>query len=618
MKFQSLLCSVCLQRYDLDERIPKSLPQCGHTVCIKCLSVIVQDHEPRCPLDKRKFSSEYKTAEAFPTNFTVRGLIEENPQWEVCQLHGERIKLICYTDRCKVCAYCALNGAHREHDVKHIIDVKPEIDERRKKLEKALDNLDLYYKNMDNLLEEKRGATLKNLDDRFKELMFIVRMKKMELATEINTYFDQEKGRLNYNIGRDCPLRTSLAGRIAVYRDFARSEDPFKIIEEDISSIIASLDYDALKVGLTEAAENVTQMMNRFDEGLAAKVQAVTELTISTEDLKTKLDIRYPDIKQEEVLEGIKIPSQNFKVNSSLKMNNGPNYFEIIARSKEAKVHTINLEEWKRIPEVRLDCSKILFTEEDLKVMESIWGKIGEIPNVKIVAQRMDANCETPLLHLLAVILWKPELLQKLEIDFYGSKIGDLCVKLLAERILNRAPGIKVFSLNLWNTNVTCKALQFFSEHTSTCFKSTEDFTLNLSELATSEASLVPLFAKLPSVKHFALGLGGTKITDKGLLAFVESTLRSIEKLDSFEMSLWKTSVTDESVTELFNSMPDTMSLRLSLTGTKITNRCISSFIENKVPKMKGLKIFEVTVTDTLITEEFKTKLDDIRKKLSE
>jgi len=230
----------------------------------------------------------------------------------------------------------------------------------------------------------------------------------------------------------------------------------------------------------------------------------------------------------------------------------------------------------------------------------------------------MDANCETPLLHLLAVILWKPELLQKLEIDFYGSKIGDLCVKLLAERILNRAPGIKVFSLNLWNTNVTCKALQFFSEHTSTCFKSTEDFTLNLSELATSEASLVPLFAKLPSVKHFALGLGGTKITDKGLLAFVESTLRSIEKLDSFEMSLWKTSVTDESVTELFNSMPDTMSLRLSLTGTKITNRCISSFIENKVPKMKGLKIFEVTVTDTLITEEFKTKLDDIRKKLSE
>ena len=99
MKFQSLLCSVCLQQYDLDERIPKTLPLCGHTICVKCLSVILLEFEPRCPLDKKKFSTDYRTVDTFPTNFTVRGLLEENPQWEVCPQHGERIKLMCFTDR---------------------------------------------------------------------------------------------------------------------------------------------------------------------------------------------------------------------------------------------------------------------------------------------------------------------------------------------------------------------------------------------------------------------------------------------------------------------------------------------------------------------------------------
>jgi len=44
-----LICSVCEEEYDTDQKIPRLLPDCGHTFCTECLAQL---------LDKAKSDGE--------------------------------------------------------------------------------------------------------------------------------------------------------------------------------------------------------------------------------------------------------------------------------------------------------------------------------------------------------------------------------------------------------------------------------------------------------------------------------------------------------------------------------------------------------------------------------
>jgi len=51
----SLICPVCNKEYDLENQVPRVIPDCGHTICSHCIlqnlaaSKWLQFH---CPLDK--------------------------------------------------------------------------------------------------------------------------------------------------------------------------------------------------------------------------------------------------------------------------------------------------------------------------------------------------------------------------------------------------------------------------------------------------------------------------------------------------------------------------------------------------------------------------------------
>ena len=37
---------------------------------------------------------------------------------ELCKEHGRKIEIICIQDRTRICANCALFGAHKNHDIR--------------------------------------------------------------------------------------------------------------------------------------------------------------------------------------------------------------------------------------------------------------------------------------------------------------------------------------------------------------------------------------------------------------------------------------------------------------------------------------------------------------------
>lgn len=75
MEFEELICSVCEEEYDTDLKVPRILPDCGHTFCTECLEQLIEkainDGEKfACPEDRIPCSVN-KQANEFPKNFCL-------------------------------------------------------------------------------------------------------------------------------------------------------------------------------------------------------------------------------------------------------------------------------------------------------------------------------------------------------------------------------------------------------------------------------------------------------------------------------------------------------------------------------------------------------------------
>ena len=64
--------------YNKDNKTPRIITVCGHTICLECLmQILKRSKEPSCPLDTIVFSLDKRTIESFPVNFGLLSLIEE-------------------------------------------------------------------------------------------------------------------------------------------------------------------------------------------------------------------------------------------------------------------------------------------------------------------------------------------------------------------------------------------------------------------------------------------------------------------------------------------------------------------------------------------------------------
>jgi hypothetical protein len=122
-------CGVCRQKYNVGDRIPRILINCGHTYCTSCLTKYHHKNKVRCPLVIcKKLVKNVDNIEQLPLNIEIFGEIvgnsiklhnfiqtdTEESYLRICKLHSEKQKhFYCSLHDSNFCREC-IKSYHRD------------------------------------------------------------------------------------------------------------------------------------------------------------------------------------------------------------------------------------------------------------------------------------------------------------------------------------------------------------------------------------------------------------------------------------------------------------------------------------------------------------------------
>ena len=229
-----LICPLCNKQYDLEIKIPRLFPNCGHTFCSECIITIIEKdkYDIYCPEDgiKCDFYKERLGVNSFPLNFALQKLIKKNkkkPKKEkpepkpeprmnydirnkkvsdfsgvnYCMEHQKIAELICQKEKVIICTDCVLFGEHKSHVYLKITEFKKESKNKILELEKKCNKLKKHkeyelvksYENHKNFLSDKVTETkdflLANIREKFSFLIEELRNKERDMTDNLESEF---------------------------------------------------------------------------------------------------------------------------------------------------------------------------------------------------------------------------------------------------------------------------------------------------------------------------------------------------------------------------------------------------------------------------------------------
>jgi len=603
MYSQSLQCVLCVESYNLKEHLPRVLVHCGHTLCTKCLEAIIQRPNASCPLDKTKFKPEYRTIDAFPINFALRDQIEESLGWEVCGKHGNKMEVFCLSDDSRLCLHCAFFEGHKCHNIKHTSEVEFELLAKKKELEKGLIDLSELEEVVFQKLESSKKSVLTVISDRFQELSFLLKAKRQELTTQVESVFQLLKED-HTNPFRSCMM--DKIKKIENFENLLKSQDLFSVIKEQVFNFAYKEDQ-ALNSYIEDLGAKLQSLTATLNENFALPVDFLTQLSIPMDEYKKNIHEFYSNLK-DSMKDGSKdnaklssrffagkeeedeetgrqdlkkeLPEMNSKskrlpkgFQNSLKVQNINGCLSIVA-DLDQSFNIIQLDDkvFDNVTEVKLRVRDWGLQEENIQVIKEIFLRLESVKSIGIYSTEQTIPDEC-LIQLFKGVFKKVEILTSISLDFKLSKIESHSLSYFSEKILKKAKKLESLSVNLNTTKVDkishedfFKSLRYLEKHLNV-------LELQLSHLDAEEDQLVNLFVQLPNVRKLVLGLGHTNINDRGLTAFAKTMLPSMKNLESLELRLTSTSVGNSSMELIFEVLHKITTLKhlsFNLSSTKV------------------------------------------------
>ncbi|CAK83872.1 unnamed protein product (macronuclear) [Paramecium tetraurelia] len=215
---EELICPQCHNIFNEFENTPLMLPDCGHTICQKCIQYMlsnVDGQQISCPEDKYLFYSnpsilaKGKThISEFPKNCQLLKMIVkqrpsiEQPEYqlhlnnlaqeriELCAEHLEKLEIVCLTDKIRICTKCALFGNHRHHEVKSVDDVVREVTLRAENI------MQTYQRILDKQQEMSESKFYDLLNDKFQTMLLDSQMQVKEKFKELHQQLELKENKL--------------------------------------------------------------------------------------------------------------------------------------------------------------------------------------------------------------------------------------------------------------------------------------------------------------------------------------------------------------------------------------------------------------------------------------
>ena len=144
-------CNHCKNSYNLNNRLPIILPDCGHSLCSDCLNNLKSTSKPniKCPYDNLLYpkSTEFKNNLYFIQKLKENNFFKEKK--ETCKFHDRFKELYCLDCQCEVCSDCILFDNHKDHKYEQIKKLK-DINEKKnlKQIEIKLKDLKKKFQNI--------------------------------------------------------------------------------------------------------------------------------------------------------------------------------------------------------------------------------------------------------------------------------------------------------------------------------------------------------------------------------------------------------------------------------------------------------------------------------------
>lgn len=263
-------CGICYESYNLGDSFPRILPNCGHSVCEKCLQNLIQGSYTECPFDKTKYSSS--NIASFPKNFALAAMLDQKPKLDSCKLHGEKIDLACVTDRKRICSQCLLldHRDPRDHIVKSLQELEAAYEERKSKLKIYCQNIDKWSREATESFQSQRSNLEKQIDSYFEEILAIIQAKNKRIKNEVIELLKQEEKKLNCFLAK---LQSEKSNALRIMED---SQTIYDIGGDDFQD-----DYSQLCQTLrNENLDLIASITNLFNQNLSSQKDFYENLTI--------------------------------------------------------------------------------------------------------------------------------------------------------------------------------------------------------------------------------------------------------------------------------------------------------------------------------------------------
>ncbi len=150
-------CPVCLEKYNLKERIPRILP-CIHSLCTECIGSLMTrpdygQPQLKCPQCRKIHQVSNQGATTFQENVYIVGFIQNMSEnfngFSQCKRHARELAFYCRADSCKkpICA----KGLLDEHQTHQVVDLEEEQKKRKDILQHTIDYATTAKQNMSKI-----------------------------------------------------------------------------------------------------------------------------------------------------------------------------------------------------------------------------------------------------------------------------------------------------------------------------------------------------------------------------------------------------------------------------------------------------------------------------------
>jgi len=524
-------CSICLSTYNTTDRVPKILPDCGHTICSSCLKQILKLQHVCCPLDRKPLDKNLTNTDLVPTNMLILQMLDGKAQEKTCKVHKEPVKFYCVVDKCEVCERCvSQGGTHQGHFVENMSEIFSKAAAKKNRLKGMLNDFEGEVNTLHELLEENKKNTVAVMKEKFTKLYDVIYKKEQEISAQIDSFFNREKSCVENKIHTDISIRELIRSKIANLGQLEINDRLIKELEDDLSLLDfnASDQYSEVYSRSKEIQLNIEAA---FHDLMCLTGFAIEEF----EPLHDDYLLERQAIQQESV--GV------FSGKCPLRIEIEYDWLVVYPVCPEDDLNEVergnilSISKSKELSKVCLDFRKRKLCKEMAGNLANLWKELKDFTCVKLFLTNTEFN-DQDLIDLCAYDFWCDKRVQDLWIYLITTKIGEEGVKKLGQVIDGQ--NVKSFILDASSSTFTDDCLKKLAKELICKLQRVESFDLRVTSTNVGDLGMEVLYKELMKVgthlQTLNLWLDITQVKERGFECLVKNLFPLMKNLANLDL----------------------------------------------------------------------------------